>query len=713
MAWNIKYYTEFKNDNNDLIRLDIEEEDYAGSITELKSGSNPIELISDEGDYMIPIVGTGMDINLISETPLQLTDLYSINKFGYKVKLYNNAILIWEGWLVSETYGETYSEYKNYVVRFSASDGISLLNNIPYTDGSGDLYRGIDSAFNIISNIISKIGLTSTDLHIADTLIMVDQSYANITHTATETYLHDIMIDLDNYIDELSEAMSCRKVMDAILKSLGLILRNNVLSVSSSSNITVGYTIFDNNVVYGLPDNPNMKVYNYQGTYISTWVLGLNDYKYDLQNDLEYTNTGSNMMYSDPINNQKLIYSKYTIGELFDIKLDPGDFCGFEACANFNGQTEMSISGCGANRWSTWRYNSIPGYTMIASTCYPMQEVLGVQGVTSDVYTGKDYYIQWPNTATSITKDYVFRTDIDTEYIFKNANINDNSYKDIAVLIDFEIMLQKKVCYDDAPLEITNYSMEVIVKVGSYEKTVTVFIGKNGATIQSDTYYNTTTQVGSPDDDGKGTLVVLGAVTDVALLGPVSVYFSRYHGHPKTSGGNFRVKNVSAKIVLDTTVNPPAYTYDDSSSETDIAHSAVINSLARGDGEDVELLHGINTTKFIDRGQLMYKHPTITDVYYNILLVKKGVEQGGTPIVLSSEQWLFNKIFSNHYGPMVKLSNISVKSSGVEHANLAKITDVAQFPDKLFMITGFNYRPYDNTIVYSLVEIEDDYLTLA
>ena len=704
MAWVAKYRTEFKNDNNDLFRLDIEEEDFAGSLTELNSGANPVEIISDEGGYLTPVIGSGLSINLISATPLQLIGLNVVNKFANRVELFKNSILVWQGWLNSEEYQEVYSEYKNYHVSFTANDGLALLDDVKLLDASGDRLIGILPAHDLILFILGKIQLDDIMFHIADSFKIYENDETEITHTSTETYLSSININLDNYINEKSEAMSCREVLDGVLQSLGLMLRNNALSLSSGTNIDAGFMIYDTNVITA-EAAVTFKVYNAALTYDSSWSLGTTDLTYDLENDLEYTNTGSSLSFAKTINSQEIVFSNYQLVEVINTTVNKEEL-------TVSTKSERSPgSGCGDdNRWSEWVYSGITNFSLVdTSNIYVAQKVDGVDGITPTHLETEDYYIASLDFTPTTQNDILFETDVETPVFFKGYDGTYSDYATLGLLINYDLMIAEDKCADDDASEIDAFTIGLKITVGTDEYWMNSHFGKTNSKVATEEYVQPETDRTKPDDTRKGALLHFARGSN-NVIDPGLVKLSFTKSTSASLGGltntaRYRFKNFSVQVVSSDAI---AYTYDEFTSGTDIAETGTINPDSSNFGDEINLIHGTGTTGGIERGQFMYEHPTVTGTYFNLSNINKGVAASG---LMTVEQWLFSKIFSNQYAPSVQLGNISIKASDVEQANIARITDVNQFPSKVFMITGYVYRPYENEIIYTLREINNDNYT--
>lgn len=707
MAWNEKYFTEFKNDAGELFRLSLKEEDWSGSNTELKSGANPVSIVSSEGDYLEPVVGTGININLISNTPLQLLGLNTVNKFSIKVQFYKNSIIIWDGWLNTEEYSEIYSEYENYIVSFTSTDGIALLDNIPFLTATGDNYKGIRSVGYVISEILKKTQVTDGVLHIVENIILYDKDYNSLGPASSgNTILDGIKVNLDNYIDETGDTMSCKAVLKEILRPLGLMFRNNVFTLSSGSNARSGFTIFDNNLLFKTTD-ATVNTFNFNEIWQSSWTIQPSDLTYDLQNDLHYTDTGANLTLTESISKQKLTYSSYLIDNVLDLPINVNSLDGYNVIDKVEKSTVACDNGGNKERWSEWVYDGMKNYTMLEQLANPSEEVYGVDGTTTYLERGKDYFISTPSTDTGNGQDLWFETTVDTPYVFKDIEQGESDFYNIAILVNFSMMVRNKSCYNSTPIDINGFGLEVKVSIGGKVNYAVAYFGKDNELISTDEYLQPELDKQDINSDKKGVLVRFKYLTggDTTVFpGKVKVGITQSMSLPNApSGSSFRFKDFTAKVVEDVSKGDFNSLYSDYT-VADNFIDAKVNTHDSSEGADINLLHGSNISRGIERGSFLYPNANKSSSYYHLKLMSKTDEV----IILTTESWLLNKVFANRYNPMIKLSNIAVKASDLENSILIKVTDIAQFPSKKLMVVGYEYKPYNNEVIFSLLEVNID-----
>jgi len=227
MAWGVKYRGEFADltysgsVNGLLWTIDIEQDGYTGSISEMVMGGDPMtfEYLSP-GDQLIMgvIKGSKVTVNAISETNFQYTSLYSAENFKYRVSIYygDTPTLCWRGYLTSE-YSEPYDDVP-YTVSITANDGLGLLKDIAYLDDDDDPFNGRRYESQIILDILGKIGVTEFKeyVNIYDTLMASD---------VTDSPFDQCLVDVDCFYTEDREPWPCYSVLEEILKKYNAVIR--------------------------------------------------------------------------------------------------------------------------------------------------------------------------------------------------------------------------------------------------------------------------------------------------------------------------------------------------------------------------------------------------------------------------------------------------------------------------------------------------------
>jgi len=160
MAYNTKYRIEFDTVKSRLIKLDIEEDGFAGSVTNLiGAGTTPVEITYPNGEFdkMTGIRESKVRIRILS-TNVDTTDFLITSDTQYKVKIYVNNTVEWAGWLDNDYITEEFLDTP-VIIELSASDGLSLAKSIDVSDLSGNQLWGLYRVKDFIAYALDKTGL--------------------------------------------------------------------------------------------------------------------------------------------------------------------------------------------------------------------------------------------------------------------------------------------------------------------------------------------------------------------------------------------------------------------------------------------------------------------------------------------------------------------------------------------------------------------------
>lgn len=220
MAWATEYRLEFSDNHSVDWKVDIESDGFAGSITDLVGAGNPlvIEWENESDDFADPIRASRAYINIWSQTNFSLAALYAAEDMAFRVSIYENETLYWQGYIVTQHYEEPY-ECPPYQVTIVACCGLELLKNYRYYDTTGSPYVYYDGRryqSQIILDILGKIGITT----FKEFINIYEESMAT---TVTDSPLDQSKIDVDvfrtrNSWTGFQNCMYCDEVLKEILK---------------------------------------------------------------------------------------------------------------------------------------------------------------------------------------------------------------------------------------------------------------------------------------------------------------------------------------------------------------------------------------------------------------------------------------------------------------------------------------------------------------
>ncbi|NVN97421.1 hypothetical protein HXX01_04320 [Candidatus Nomurabacteria bacterium] len=138
MSYGLKYYGDFHDRIGDKYTLQILQENYTGTTTEIIYTTDCVKIkypsINNKFDA---IRGSGIEISLISQTNFEFLNLYTTSMKDYMLLLKDNySNNLWCGYLNSELYNEPFNYNVNYPVNITGNDGLALLERINYLDNS-------------------------------------------------------------------------------------------------------------------------------------------------------------------------------------------------------------------------------------------------------------------------------------------------------------------------------------------------------------------------------------------------------------------------------------------------------------------------------------------------------------------------------------------------------------------------------------------------
>ena len=145
MAFGTKYRVDFIDDRTSTYwRCDIQEDSYAGAVTELDASGDPltIEWLADGEDKFTVMKGSIATISCYQTIDFQLAEIFNSDPLTYKVIIYRHTSFTsmpkyWIGYVDPSLWSEPY-EKTPYVVNITAADGVGILKNIPYQDSGSD-----------------------------------------------------------------------------------------------------------------------------------------------------------------------------------------------------------------------------------------------------------------------------------------------------------------------------------------------------------------------------------------------------------------------------------------------------------------------------------------------------------------------------------------------------------------------------------------------
>jgi len=690
-------------------RLDLLEDNWSGGITEVCGTEDPVIINLNDLDMYSGAIGSGMTISLNSATEMQFLDLYTVDLKKYKIKLYLNNDLIWVGWLDPEMYEETYSEYRNYPIQFTANDGIALLDRIKYINPTTTArYEGIDTAYNVITRCLALTELEYNALYIVTNKQLVEKDDTLVPIIEEETVLHQLLVHQGNYYDELGDPMTLKETVNSILQSLGLQMRLNPKDAS--------LYIYDVNT---LAESSDMIVKEYSTTdwsYVAFTTVPHIANIYDIRYDMDYTGTGQSFTFTDPVNNLQLNYSKYSIGKIFDIPLEQDKFCGYEDCPEYMFELIYdNTADCDSVFWSEWFYQDLDiDYEILDTTsAYFIKKNKGdsVRGILAE---GEELYIKSTNLVNDTSGDSLFKTTAYTPYVLGNNllstpghPLDPKPYGDFYhayLSVDFSVYFRISECYEGyTPIDIADHQLKLKVSIGSFEYIANVdLVGDStGTTVKSDTWLSPSSR--TRGGYVKGVLIPIGYITDdtaPTVEGRVTVEVLK-EMTVDTQVLDIRYKDFKCNLIINLLTGEP----EDSE---DVVITSDVNKLAKEEGKTIELRHGTYDNNDIQRGSFMRPAPR-DGYFYADRIYTKVLDDSLDPVYYTFENSVLNTVISNYNEPRIEIDNVVFDNKTIANPVLNLFTDAEQFTsDRLMQCYGAEWSTYNNTFSTKLREVNKD-----
>lgn len=213
MSKTLTYYTEFGNrpaihaGREARYRIEIwgEGNNVAGEISVDFDAPAMIEWA--EVAKLDPVQGSALTLRLVSESDREFVGLYTVEEGAWRVDIYRNKALYWRGSIDTELYEEPYSTSSGYIVEVTASD----LGPADRTDFD---MTGRHTIEDIIRHCLSRTAIADMEQ-----VISISTSLPDAKEPLS---LSDLYIDTANFYDEDGEPMTCREVLEEVLRPFAL-----------------------------------------------------------------------------------------------------------------------------------------------------------------------------------------------------------------------------------------------------------------------------------------------------------------------------------------------------------------------------------------------------------------------------------------------------------------------------------------------------------
>ena len=204
----LKYWFEYKNQEDDAYRLEIFQKGYK---------DDPIEThgrftlkYQDKTDLFDPIISSSISIDFEADEDLSMTDLYSEEEQTFQVIAKRNDAVIFIGYIKPDGIYEDWVSNK-CTLSVDAFDGLSTLKNLAFQQDNGGPFQGKLTILDAIKNCLHRTGL---DLHINESVKMFYEGFS----TGGNGILEAATINTERYYQDTAKVMDCESVLKSLLQ---------------------------------------------------------------------------------------------------------------------------------------------------------------------------------------------------------------------------------------------------------------------------------------------------------------------------------------------------------------------------------------------------------------------------------------------------------------------------------------------------------------
>lgn len=132
MAYKDRFKIEYKDRDDKLCIIKIQEDGYTGVVEELTPGSEPFTYDLDDDDFLFtPVRYSGATINVVGKDNLQ--SLFSSDLHKFKVLVNRGDIEIWRGFITPEMYSQDYKGYA-FELSIECQSPLSTLKEVKFKE---------------------------------------------------------------------------------------------------------------------------------------------------------------------------------------------------------------------------------------------------------------------------------------------------------------------------------------------------------------------------------------------------------------------------------------------------------------------------------------------------------------------------------------------------------------------------------------------------
>lgn len=207
MSKTLRYYSEFRDLEETLWRVEILQEGYAGEASEVTLSGTPLEIEWASADKMAVVQSSSATLQLVSRSDMQFLDMYQVKAGNVRMDVLREGALYWSGTLDPELYEEPYVMTKNYYVSLTFSD-FAILEREKWD------YKDFAQLQYLLEMCLTKMQIRYDGI--------VKYVSTQLSASDTTDIFTAVKVNCLNYYDEDDESMSVREVLKETLRPFAL-----------------------------------------------------------------------------------------------------------------------------------------------------------------------------------------------------------------------------------------------------------------------------------------------------------------------------------------------------------------------------------------------------------------------------------------------------------------------------------------------------------
>lgn len=229
MSMKLKYTGGFYSIKNTLYEIEIWQEGYEGSSTEVAFGDTPLEIEWPETGKLEPVQSSNATLQLYSDTDRQFVDLYTVTPGSIRLDVYRDKRLYWSGTLDPELYEEPFARETDYIVSLTFSD-MAILERLNWA-GTGF----------ITIRSLAELLLSQSGIHYNSIIEYISTKQSAYS---SEQLTEATSLNCGNFYDEDGDPMTLREVLDETLRPfcLRIIQKNGYLIIYDLNSLPEALT---------------------------------------------------------------------------------------------------------------------------------------------------------------------------------------------------------------------------------------------------------------------------------------------------------------------------------------------------------------------------------------------------------------------------------------------------------------------------------------